>query len=79
MSNAMSSWLPGIVTKATLRKPSGMESNPVMGASVDELNNHIDEFKKISAGFGISPVVEDFAARVSWFAQIPGFDPGHGR
>ena len=46
----------------------------LFGASVDELNNHIDEFKKISAAFGISPVVEDFAARVSWFAQIPGFD-----
>ncbi|MBD5400495.1 hypothetical protein HDR61_01980 [bacterium] len=39
-----------------------------------ELGEKIDEFKKISAQFGISPVVEDFAARVSWFAQIPGFD-----
>ena len=40
----------------------------------EELQKHIDEFKKISASFGISPIVETFAAKVSWFAQIPGFD-----
>ena len=41
-----------------------------------ELRNIIsdDEFKKIAAQFGISPVVETFASKVSWFAQIPGFD-----
>ena len=46
----------------------------LFGATREELNKSIDEFKKISAGFGISPVVETFAAKVSWFAQIPGFD-----
>jgi len=46
----------------------------LFGKSIDELNENIEEFKKISAQFGISPVVEDFAAKVSWFAQIPGFD-----
>ncbi len=44
------------------------------GKSVDDLNNYVDEFKKISASFGVSPIVETFAAKVSWFAQIPGFD-----
>ena len=46
----------------------------LFGKSIDELNNYISEFKKISASFGISPVVETFASRVSFFAQIPGFD-----
>ncbi|MBD5391307.1 hypothetical protein HDR66_00715 [bacterium] len=46
----------------------------LFGATKKELNDNINEFKKISASFGISPVIEDFAARVSWFAQIPGFD-----
>ncbi|MDE6571591.1 MAG: hypothetical protein K2L95_05265 [Alphaproteobacteria bacterium] len=46
----------------------------LFGASVDELQKNIDEFKKICASYGISPVVEDFAAKVSWFSQIPGFD-----
>ena len=40
----------------------------------EALQKHIDEFKKISASFGISPIVETFASKVSWFAQIPGFD-----
>ena len=40
----------------------------------EELQEYIAEFKKISASFGVSPVVETFAAKVSWFAQIPGFD-----
>ena len=40
----------------------------------EELQIHIDEFKKIAASFGISPIVETFASKVSWFAQIPGFD-----
>jgi type IV secretion system protein VirB4 len=44
------------------------------GNSIDELQNNIDEFKKICASFGVSPVVETFAAKVSWFAQLPGFD-----
>ncbi len=46
----------------------------LFGATREELQNHIDEFKKISASFGISPIVETFASKVSWFAQIPGFD-----
>ncbi len=46
----------------------------LFGKSIDDLNQHIAEFKKISASFGISPVVETFASRVSFFAQLPGFD-----
>jgi type IV secretion system protein VirB4 len=46
----------------------------LFGNSVESLQQSIDEFKKISASFGISPVVEAFASKVSWFAQIPGFD-----
>ena len=46
----------------------------LFGSSREELNNYVDEFKKISASFGVSPVVESFASKVSWFAQIPGFD-----
>lgn len=46
----------------------------LFGATREELQKSIDEFKKISASFGVSPVVETFASRVSWFAQIPGFD-----
>lgn len=46
----------------------------LFGGTVEELNEKIDEFKRIAASFGVSPVVEDFAAKVSWFAQIPGFD-----
>lgn len=44
------------------------------GDTQDSLQASIDEFKKICAGFGISPVVESFASKVSWFSQIPGFD-----
>ena len=46
----------------------------LFGKNVDELNQYIDEFKKICASFGISPVVENFASKVSFFAQLPGFD-----
>ena len=46
----------------------------LFGESIDELNQNIAEFKKISASFGISPVVERFASKVSFFAQLPGFD-----
>ena len=46
----------------------------IFGATIDELNKYIDEFKKISASFGVSPIVESFASKVSWFSQIPGFD-----
>lgn len=42
--------------------------------SVEELEKYIGEFKKISASFGVSPIVETFASRVSWFSIIPGFD-----
>lgn len=46
----------------------------LFGRSIDELNHYVDEFKKISASFGVAPICETYAARVSWFAQIPGFD-----
>ena len=46
----------------------------LFGATREDLQKSVDEFKKIAAQFGISPVVETFAAKVSWFAQIPGFD-----
>lgn len=46
----------------------------LFGYNKDELNKNVAEFKKICASFGISPVVETFASKVSFFAQIPGFD-----
>lgn len=46
----------------------------IFGASEQDVNKYVDEFKKIAASFGVSPVVETFASKVSWFAQIPGFD-----
>ncbi len=46
----------------------------LFGKTQEELTGYVDEFKKISASFGISPIVEKFATKVSWFAQIPGFD-----
>ena len=42
--------------------------------NMEELDEYVDEFKKIAASFGISPVVENFASKVSFFAQLPGFD-----
>ena len=46
----------------------------VFGATIEDLQMYVDEFNKIAASFGVSPIVESFAAKVSWFAQIPGFD-----
>ncbi len=46
----------------------------LFGYNLDELDDSISEFKKICASFGVAPVVENFAAKVSFFAQIPGFD-----
>jgi type IV secretion system protein VirB4 len=46
----------------------------IFGSTQQDLEKSIDEFKKISASFGISPIVETFASQVSWFAQIPGFN-----
>jgi type IV secretion system protein VirB4 len=46
----------------------------LFGDTAESLAASVGEFKKISASFGISPVVENFAAKVSWFSQIPGFD-----
>ena len=46
----------------------------IFGATQEELTKYTDEFKKISASFGVSPIVETFASKVSWFSQIPGFD-----
>ena len=46
----------------------------LFGATEEDLEKYVDEFKKISASFGVAPVVETFASKVSWFAQIPGFD-----
>lgn len=46
----------------------------MMAETPAELETHVEEFKKIAASFGISPVIETFASKVSWFAQIPGFN-----
>ncbi len=46
----------------------------IFGATIEELQKYVAEFKKIAASFGISPVVETFASKVAWFSQIPGFD-----
>ena len=46
----------------------------IFAPTIEELEKYIDEFNKIAASFGVSPMVESFAAKVSWFAQIPGFD-----
>ncbi len=46
----------------------------LFGATESALIDSVNEFKKICASFGVSPVVENFAAKVSWFAQLPGFD-----
>lgn len=46
----------------------------LFGKTPEELNYYVDEFKKIAASFGVSPICETYAARVSWFSQIPGFD-----
>ncbi|MBQ8294650.1 MAG: hypothetical protein IJX89_04675 [Alphaproteobacteria bacterium] len=46
----------------------------IFGATREDLQKSVAEFKKIAAQFGISPIVETFASQVSWFAQIPGFD-----
>ena len=46
----------------------------LFGGTKQDLNKYVSEFKKISASFGVSPIVETFASKVSWFSQIPGFD-----
>jgi len=46
----------------------------ISGDTRAELAGHIADFNKICAGFGISPVTENFAAQASWFAMLPGFD-----
>ena len=46
----------------------------IFGATVEKLEKYIDEFNKIAASFGVAPIVESFASKVSWFSQIPGFD-----
>lgn len=46
----------------------------LFGDTQDDLEKYIAEFKKISASFGVAPIVETFASRVSWFSIIPGFD-----
>ncbi|HOY47130.1 MAG TPA: hypothetical protein PLZ05_00815 [Alphaproteobacteria bacterium] len=46
----------------------------LFGDTPEDVQTNVDEFKKIAASFGISPVVENFASKVSWFSQIPGFD-----
>jgi type IV secretion system protein VirB4 len=46
----------------------------IFGYNLDELEKNIYDFKKICASFGVAPIVENFAAKVSFFAQIPGFD-----
>lgn len=46
----------------------------LFGNSAEELKKSVDDFKKICASFGVSPISEKFASRVAFFAQIPGFD-----
>ncbi len=46
----------------------------VFGKTEEELKEYIDEFKKICASFGVSPIQESFATKVSWFSMVPGFD-----
>ena len=46
----------------------------IFGETVDIVKQNVDELKKICAGFGISPVVEELAAKVSFFTLLPGFD-----
>ena len=46
----------------------------IFAKSEAELKENVDEFKKISASFGVSPIQESFATKVSWFSIIPGFD-----
>ena len=46
----------------------------LFGKTTEELNEYVGEFKKISASFGVSPIQENFASKVSWFSIIPGFD-----
>ena len=46
----------------------------IFAKSEAELKEHVDEFKKISASFGVSPIQESFATKVSWFSIRPGFD-----
>ena len=46
----------------------------LFGYNIDDLNQNISEFKKICASYGVAPIVENFAAKVSFFAQIPGFN-----
>jgi len=46
----------------------------LFGDTIEDLEKYVAEFKKISASFGVSPIVETFASRVSWFSIIPGFD-----
>lgn len=46
----------------------------LFGKTPEELNEYVDEFKKISASFGVSPIQENFASKVSWFSIVPGFD-----
>ena len=46
----------------------------LFGYNKDELEKNVSELKKISASFGVAPVVENFAVKASFFSQIPGFD-----
>ncbi|MBO4746217.1 MAG: hypothetical protein J5613_04080 [Alphaproteobacteria bacterium] len=46
----------------------------IFGKTQEELKDYVDEFKKICASFGVAPIQERFATKVSWFAMIPGFD-----
>lgn len=46
----------------------------IFGATVEDVQKYVGEFKKIAASFGISPVVETFASKVAWFSLIPGFN-----
>ncbi|MDR2268961.1 MAG: hypothetical protein LBD94_02145, partial [Rickettsiales bacterium] len=46
----------------------------IFGNSLEETRDNVAEMKKICAVFGVSPVVEDFAAKVAFWSMVPGFD-----
>jgi type IV secretion system protein VirB4 len=46
----------------------------LFGNTAAEVENNISEMKKVAAAFGITPVVETLASKVSFFSLMPGFD-----
>jgi type IV secretion system protein VirB4 len=46
----------------------------LLSENEDVLADAVSDLKKICAGYGVSPVVEDFAARPAFFSMMPGFN-----